>query len=156
LNRAVDDAEGVLRDGDGKLKNTAGPSDNALARSIAKRSLGTHHAVYTKDLAISKELENALGSCKFIVFATRNADRSTWQLTYLQKIVEKARAASVVLVATCNPYDLLNSSIDIDFPYAYVATFEFTIPALEAAAAVIFGEKVATGRVPVLGGKVYK
>jgi beta-N-acetylhexosaminidase len=156
LNKAVDDAEGVLRNGDGKLRNTAGPSNNALARAIARRSPASRHVVYTKDLAIPVELDEILQSSNSIVFATRNADRSTWQLEHLLKVVRKAPTASVVVVATCNPYDLINSGIDINFPYAYIATFEFTPPALEAAAAVIFGEKVATGKVPVLGGMVYK
>jgi len=154
LNRAVDDAEGVLRNRDGKLRNTAGPSDNALAKSITRRSITSRHDVYTKDLVISGELEETLLSSNSIVFVTRNADRSAWQLDYLQKVVEKAPNASVVIVATCNPYDLVNPSVNIKFPYAYIATFEFTSPALEAAAAVIFGEKPAKGKAPVLGGKV--
>lgn len=147
LNKAVDDAEGVLRTKDGNLRNTAGPSDISFSKSIAQRASTSHHAVYTKELSIPSDLvaRNNL----VIVFATRNADRATWQLDYLRKLVKKAASAKVIIVSTCGPYDLIDPGEALEFAYAYVATYEFTPEALEAAVGVIFGEVKATGSVPV-------
>ena len=154
LNRAVDDAEG-LRTQDGKLGNTAAPSDKSFGSSISARTQKMHHVVYTKDFAVTEELAKRLSAVKYIVFATRNADRSAWQLKFLSTIAKlKNVDTEVIVVSTCAPYDLLNAKSDFNFPFAYLATFEFTPPALEAAARVIFGEVKPTGKVPVLGGNV--
>ena len=114
-----------------------------------------HHVVYTKDFAVTEELAKRLSAVKYIVFATRNADRSAWQLKFLSTIAKlKNVDTEVIVVSTCAPYDLLNVKFNFDFPFAYLATFEFTPPALEAATRVIFGEVKPTGKVPVLGGNV--
>lgn len=88
-----------------------------------------------------------------MVFAMRNADRSTWQLQALLGIVKvKDVDTKVIIISTCSPYDLLHANLG--FPFTYLAMFEFTRPALEAVTRAIFGEAEPTGKVPVLDGKV--
>ncbi|EIN05844.1 glycoside hydrolase [Punctularia strigosozonata HHB-11173 SS5] len=155
VNLAVDDAEGVLRTADGTKRNTAGPSYLALAQALSAHvENDIQHVVYTPQSADAEFPD--LGGAKSVVFALRNADRSAWQLDMLRRVVDAARAAQakLVLVSTCTPYDLLDVEIPGVREAAYLATFEFTKPALETAANVIFGVTKPTGKVPVLGGKV--
>ena len=155
LNRAVDDAEAVSQtnDGDSEIRNTAAPSDVSFGLFVSARTQDMRHIVYTKDFTVTEELGKYLSVAKYIVFAIRNADRSAWQLQVLLAIARaKNPDTGVIVISTCAPYDLLNAKLD--FPFAYLATFEFTRPALEAATRVIFGEVKPTAKVPVLGGKV--
>ena len=139
------------RAGDGT--NGAPISDISFASFIAARTQNMQHVVYTKDFTITEELSRSLSLAKYVVFATRNADRNAWQLEALSAISRVKRAAAeVIIVSTCTPYDLLNAKLD--FPFAYLATFEPTVPALEAVTRVLFGEANPTGKVPVLDGKV--
>ncbi|KII83856.1 glycoside hydrolase family 3 protein [Plicaturopsis crispa FD-325 SS-3] len=150
LNRAVDDAEGVLREA-GRVRNTAGPSYLAFADSVARRAL-REHIVYSSATTVTAELKLSIESASAVIFTTRNADRSTWQIDFLRAVLGALPPSTPrVLLASCAPYDFLNAP-DIDSPY--LVSFEFTAPALEAAAAVIFGEVQAKGIVPVkLEGK---
>jgi beta-N-acetylhexosaminidase len=149
----VDDTEDVLRTEDGKIRKKAAPSDISFASFISERTQNMHHVVYTEDFTVTEELGKHLSVARYIVFATRNADRSAWQLRALSAIAgAKNLDTRVVVISTCAPYDLLNAKLD--FPFAYLATFEFTRPALEAATRVIFGEAKPTGKVPVLSGNV--
>ncbi|KAG7447273.1 glycoside hydrolase family 3 protein [Guyanagaster necrorhizus] len=137
LNKAIDDADGVLRDGAGKIRNTAGPSFAALAESISKRTKCVH-VVYPSDEQVD------WNGVSGIVFVLRNADRSPWQLEWMKKAA--GRKTNMVLVSCCTPYDLNRVSVE----HACLATFEFTAPAFEAAVGVIFGEAVAEGYCPVI------
>ncbi|KAH9948468.1 glycoside hydrolase [Amylocystis lapponica] len=149
INLAVDDAEGKLRDTHGRLRNTAGPSFQAFAASVAE-VLPVQHVVYAPDDSVSSELEESLGKASCVIFATRNAfERGEWQLDYLRRVMGKVDASRVVLVTTCAPYDLLNIE---EFDVPCLASYEFTVPALWAVSAVIFGEKEAIGSAPVKGG----
>jgi len=153
LNRAVDDTEGIVRVKNGGIKNAVAPSDISFASFISARTQNVHHTVYTQDFSVTEELCKHLSAVRYIVFATRNADRNPWQLRALSAIAGvKNTHTKVIVISTCAPYDLLNAKLD--FPFAYLATFEFTCPALEAATRVIFGETKPTGKVPVLDGNV--
>jgi len=137
LNKAVDDADGVLRTKDGALRNTAGPSFLAFAESIRKRALCTH-TVYEPDVELKVSTETTA-----IIFTLRNADRSPWQLDSLKRLAASAQVP-IILVGSCAPYD----SATVTQPY--VACFEYTPAALESAARFIFGEQgPAVGIVPV-------
>jgi len=137
LNKAVDDADGLLRTKDGKLRNTAGPSFLSFASSIAKRSPCTHF-VYERDTQLSVPAD-----CVAVIFTLRNADRSPWQLDSLQQLARSAHVP-IIVVGSCAPYDAASVT------QAYVACFEYTPAALECAAAFIFGEHGdAVGTVPV-------
>jgi len=145
LNRAVDDAENVIRTADGKLRNTAGPSYVSFAESVSKRVSGnSKHVVYGPD---DNVLPEHIINARAIIFATRNGDRSTWQMDYLQNILKISGDRPVVTLATLTPYEVLNPISGSKV--AYLCSFEYTSLALEAAADVIFGEITAHGRSPV-------
>ncbi|KAI9454227.1 glycoside hydrolase family 3 protein [Lactarius psammicola] len=164
LNLAVDDAtDGTSRSSTGDrqrlLRNkTAGPSYMAFAESVSKRVNGASvHIVYSPEELLGAELEDAIEHATSVLFVTRNADRSTWQLDRLREVLRlRKESRRVVVLASCAPYDLLAAPADIEGlrDVGYVASFEFTVGALEAAVAVIFGEEVAKGKVPVCGGNV--
>ncbi|KAJ6496808.1 glycoside hydrolase family 3 protein [Mycena vulgaris] len=137
LNKAVDDADGVLRTKDGALRNTAGPSFLAFSGSIGTRAPCTH-AVYERDAALTVPAE-----CTAVIFTLRNADRSPWQLDSLQQLAKSVQVP-IIVVGSCAPYDAASVT------QPYVACFEYTPAALEGAARFIFGEQgPAVGTVPV-------
>lgn len=149
LNLAVDDAEGLLRDDAGRVRNTAGPSYTAFAAAIARRTV-VHHAVYSPVTTVSTSTQEYLHQASVVVFATRNGfDSGSWQLECLKKVMAKGgESKKVIVVSTCAPYDVLG----VDFeaaPVAVLATMEFTVAALETAVDTIFGEVEAKGNVPV-------
>lgn len=157
LNPAVDIADVMPRMGKHQPCNTAGLSYLALAARISQLLDGASlHDVYSPEKPFSAEVEDAIDRAASVLFVTRNADQSTWQLDRLQEVLRLRRGSrKVVVLASCGPYDLLAApELEGLDSVGYVACFEFTVDALYAAAAVIFGEKEAKGRVPVCGGNV--
>ncbi|KAI0776811.1 glycoside hydrolase [Trametes elegans] len=152
INPAVDGSGEILRDAAGRLRNTAGPSYLAFAASISRRAPALEHVIYAPEENLPDALKENLRAATSVVFATRNGyDKGAWQVEYLRKVIEVVRGGEggtqkVVTVSTCAPYDLLAAG-ELEVPA--LATYEFTIPALEAASAVIYGEVEVTGRVPV-------
>jgi len=145
-------------DEEGGVDVTAGAPYLALAESVSKCVGGASvHAVYSPDKPLGADLQDAIVRATSVLFVTRNADRSFWQPGRLQEVLRlRKESRRVVLLASCAPYDLLAPPMDIEGlrDVGYVASFEFTAEALDAAAAVIFGEEVAKGKVPVCGGNV--
>ena len=140
----------------------------AFAADISERVNGASlHGEYSTFEPLGAELRDVIdrGEASSVLFVTRNADRSTWQLDLLREVLRLAKKEVVVVVlASCGPYDLLSvpasaTSDEASFEglnkVGYVASFEMTANALHAAAAVIFGEEEAKGRVPVCGGNVF-
>ncbi|EJT96594.1 glycoside hydrolase [Dacryopinax primogenitus] len=158
INLAVDDSgplpEGALLDKNGKLRNTASPSYLSFAGYLEGKT-HTQHMVYGPDQPIDSQLDTILplAAGTSVIFCTRNADRATWQIDQLRALFAALGTASprIVVLATCAPYDLLEVSGMKDL--SYMATFEFTVPALKTAVKVLFGELKAVGKVPVIGGK---
>lgn len=153
INPAVDDPEGQLRDAAGRVRNTAGPSYVAFAAAIAHRVTAVEHVVYAPQEDISDTLEENICAAGSIIFATRNGyEKGAWQVEYLRRVIEVLRKSQgsglekMVTVSTCGPYDLLAAG-GLEVPG--IATYEFTIPALEAATAAIYGEVEVVGKVPV-------
>jgi beta-N-acetylhexosaminidase len=149
LNKAVDDDESVLRAGGTRVRKTAGPSYVAFASAVACRVSSSQHIIYSSR---EKVTPSDIKTISAVIFVTRNADRSPWQIDQLKYICAEA-AGPVVLVQSCGPYDLL--SVDqgqVSVPS--IASFEYTPPALEASVGVLFGEIEAKGKVPVLSGRV--
>ncbi|KAJ7090595.1 glycoside hydrolase family 3 protein [Mycena crocata] len=137
LNKAVDDADGVLRTKDGALRNTAGPSFLSFAESISKRA-PCAHTVYERDIEL-----NVSADCTAAIFTLRNADRSSWQLDSLERLTKSVQVP-IIVVGSCAPYE----AASVKQPY--VACFEYTPDALEGATRFIFGEQgPAVGIVPV-------
>lgn len=143
LNKAVDDAEGVLRGKGGQVRNTAGASFTAFCSAIQSRS-PCHHVVYAAD----KATESLDRDASAVVLVLRNADRSGWQIEHLKQVLaENRQGIPVVLLASCTPYDLVG--VEGVENHTYLATFEFTRESFEAATRVLFGEMAGRGRVPV-------
>lgn len=147
LNRAVDDAENVIRLADGKLRNAAGPSYLAFANSVSQR-IGARatHVVYGP----GDEPPAAVRGATIIIYATRCADRGKWQIEYLRSLLNAVGGAQVVILATLTPYEIFTPVAGREA--AYLCSFEFTHAALDTAAAVIFGGLRAKGRLPVRWG----
>jgi beta-N-acetylhexosaminidase len=143
LNAAVDD-------------DAAGSSYVALAEAVSRHVGGASvHAVYSPEESLGAELRDAIERATSVLVVTCNADRSAWQLDRLREVLRLRKSRRVVVLASCAPYDLLGET-DIEglCDVGYVASFEFTVGALEAAVEVVFGEVVAKGTVPVCGGNV--
>jgi len=133
VNKAVDDDddEGVRRTADGIVRNTAGASYLAFCQSIEKRAAKCKHIVY----APGETFGHLVGpeESDGIIFVMRNADRGLWQRSYLESLATTLgnRGFPVVIVASCGPYDL--DTVPSKIKTGYIATFEFTSDALEAA-----------------------
>ncbi len=138
--------------------NAAGPSYMAFAESVSKRVNGASvHIVHSPEGLLGAEPEDAIEHATSVLFVTRNADRSIWQLDRLREVLQlRKESRRVVVLASYAPYDLLAAPPDIEglHDVGYVVSFEFMAGALDAATAVIFGEEEAKGKVPVCGGNV--
>lgn len=150
----------------------AAPTYLSFAAGVSKRANGASlHDVYSREEPLGAEVGDAIdrGLASSVLFVTRSADRAAWQLDRLREVLRRVgkkgsrrRLDKVVVLATYGPYDLLRAAtgslggeegMGLD-EVGYVVCFEPTPEALDAAAAVIFGEEVARGRVPVCGGDV--
>ncbi|KAH9996153.1 glycoside hydrolase superfamily [Russula compacta] len=140
----------------------------AFAADISERVNGASlHGFYSIVESLDAELRGVIdrGEASSVLFVTRNADRSPWQLHLLREVLQLAKKeVAVVVLASCGPYDLLTlpasatndeASFEGLDKIGYVVSFDMTANALHAAAAVIFGEEEAKGRVPVCGGNVF-
>ncbi|KAI5892413.1 glycoside hydrolase [Schizophyllum commune H4-8] len=152
LNKAVDDAEGVLRGPNGAVRNTVGASFASMRNFIADRAKEVSHIICEKPKEGESQPKPASSEgASAVIFALRNADRAEWQLEYLRPVIQdaQARGVPVVLLSSCAPYDLMGAQDVLEAAGAYLASFEYTREALEAAVRVIFGEITATAKVPV-------
>ncbi|KZV63552.1 glycoside hydrolase family 3 protein [Peniophora sp. CONT] len=157
LNLAVDDSEGVLRTPDGRLRNTAGASFLAFAAAMqARLEAGggalTHVVVgFGDSQRANNEAITKAKDVDRVVYVTRDAHRSeaAWQKTILENLFSLCGGEKLSVVSTCAPYDVIFAQHAWTGEVATLATFEFTAPALEAAVAVLFKEKEATGKTPV-------
>ncbi|KAG0707210.1 glycoside hydrolase superfamily [Suillus ampliporus] len=140
LNAAVDDAEGVQRTKKGHVRNTAAPYYMSFAESVRRHTPDVEHLVYAADFECRRDFGQG------VIFVTRNADRSAWQLDVLEKVRTQA-SGPVVVLASCAPYELFSRRVL--GVQACVASFEYTSEALEAAASIIFNEVSPMGESPV-------
>lgn len=126
------------------------PDDTRHQQGFFVESVRRHHprveAVALPTRPTSDEraevLRRAEGAATVVV-ATMNANLYDEQAELVRDL--DAAARRVVVVAVYNPYDLLA------FPSVrtYLAAYEYTPPALEAATRVLFGEIAPGGRLPV-------
>ncbi|KAF8175151.1 glycoside hydrolase family 3 protein [Pholiota molesta] len=146
VNRAVDSGDGTLVGPNG-VRNTAGAAYLALANSVAKRAQ-VKHIVYSEGDEIAEDLFEGIDG---VMFVMRNADLSKWQLEYLVRLELSGRkGVPVILMSSCGPYDLAGQRASYAGWTGYVATYEFTGEALEAATGVVFGEEKGTGSMAVI------
>jgi beta-N-acetylhexosaminidase len=85
----------------------------------------------------------AASAADVIIMATVNANLDQQEAELMQALIQLERR--IIGIALANPYDLLA------FPQlrTYVATYEYTIPALTAVVHTIFGATPPQGRLPV-------
>jgi beta-N-acetylhexosaminidase len=90
-----------------------------------------------------QDLLNQIQGADIVLAITVNANLDPQQTALMQALVQSGQP--VIGLAVHNPYDL------IAFPQlgTYLATYEYTPPALTAAVRVIFGESEAQGHLPV-------
>ncbi len=91
----------------------------------------------------SREALQGTRATDIFIVATVNAHMDEGQAEVVRQLVSSGRR--VIGIAVRNPYDLLA------FPQlrTYLVTYEYTRPALNAAARAIFGERQAYGHLPV-------
>ncbi|MGO8948147.1 MAG: beta-N-acetylhexosaminidase [Ktedonobacterales bacterium] len=105
----------------------------------------------TQDICLESEraesfeplLRNLLATADLVIVATINAHLDRRQAALMKYILQSGKPT--IGLAIANPYDL---SV---FPRlgTYLATYEYTMPALAAAVEVLFGKAEAGGRLPV-------
>jgi beta-N-acetylhexosaminidase len=116
-----------------------------LVKSIQERHPNTEGILLDLQSAGSyqQQLSDQLTTAQLVIVATINAHLDQRQSDLMKHILQSGKPT--IGLATCDPYDL---SV---FPElgTYLATYEYTVPALVAAVEVLFGEAVAGGRLPV-------
>lgn len=78
-----------------------------------------------------------------VVALTGNLSEGDGNVALVNDLIDTG--SDVIVVATENPYDIAY----IDSPGAFIATYSTTEPAVRSLAGVLFGERDATGRLPV-------
>lgn len=114
------------------------------ARQVESRVLmaraGTGDAPSERD---EREIIEAARAADLVVLVTLNAHRDPEQLQFLRAVAGAARRS--VGVAVYDPYD---AGALPEVP-TFLATYEYTQPALEAAVRALFGQAPVRGRLPV-------
>jgi beta-N-acetylhexosaminidase len=117
----------------------------ALVKSIAERHPNTEGILLDLQSAESyrQRLSDLLTTAHLVIVATINAHLDQRQADLMKHILQSGKPT--IGLATCDPYDLSA------FPElgTYLATYEYTVPALAAAVEVLFGEAEAGGSLPV-------
>jgi beta-N-acetylhexosaminidase len=90
-----------------------------------------------------EELAQAASAAQAILMVTMNANLDQRQVEVMQRLLQSGRPT--IGVAAYNPYDLLA----VPQLRTYLATYEYTRPALAAAVRVLFGETQPQGHLPV-------
>ncbi|PPQ74880.1 hypothetical protein CVT24_003083 [Panaeolus cyanescens] len=123
INAAVDSEEGVLKNADGTVRNTAGPSYLAFAKSLSDKLEGRlKHVVYSAGQKLTVD-DQADG----VMFVMRNADQKRWQLESLKQLENKKK---MILVSSCGPYDLDGIVSEYSEWTCYIQTYEFSFVGL--------------------------
>ncbi len=90
-----------------------------------------------------EEVKKLASDVKTIIVGTVNAHMYTSQAQLVNTLLENGK--HVITIGMRNPYDL----IAIPNVNAFLAIYEHSIPALEAAAAIVFGKRKPYGKLPV-------
>ncbi|WP_010094239.1 beta-N-acetylhexosaminidase [Ornithinibacillus scapharcae] len=92
------------------------------------------------EIANLKEIANQYQA---IIIGTLSIKENDQQVTLVETLLKENR--NVIVVATRNPYDIAY----LPEVSAYIATYEFTAPALKTAVEAIFGKVKVKGKLPV-------
>ncbi|OZJ03984.1 hypothetical protein BZG36_04043 [Bifiguratus adelaidae] len=128
------------------IDTTESPFD-PLYEAIRKRNPNVKYLIY-KDIQSTsaeeqQELDAAIEDNDMIILGTANANLYTFQGRLANRIIETGKPC--IAIAVINPYDIM------DYPSisTYMVTYEYSIPAFEAATKVLFGEIQAQGKLPI-------
>lgn len=124
--------------------------DVAFNRAAFAAAITAHHAntaALTVALPLADaardELRDAVAGADLALLVTINARLDPQQTELARLVLEHAPRA--VTIAACDPYDLLA----LPGARTALATYEYSMPALAAAVAVLFSEAAPSGRLPV-------
>ena len=137
-------------------ESLTGVEDNRFPEGFMAASIRRRHP-NTEALPVSlrpdaderERLASHAAAADVAVVATMNANLYPEQAELVRRLLLDGRA--VIGIAVRNPYDLLAFP---DLP-TYLATYEYTPGAVEAAASVLFGEIAPAGRLPVSLPELY-
>ncbi|TGZ81053.1 glycoside hydrolase [Ascodesmis nigricans] len=115
-----------------------------FGRSLAQLHPRIVHAPYRAQGLTETHVE-LFKRCSAVILVTVNARRTPQQVEIAHAVLRLSNGKPLVAVAACDPHDLLDN---INFG-TYLCTYEYSQPALESAAAIIFGERHASGVLPV-------
>ncbi len=117
----------------------------ALVENIQQRHTNTQSIIFPPQMSAEDrhELLHKAQQAAIIIMATINAHAGEDQAELMRQLLHMDRP--VIGIAVHSPYDLQS------FPElrTYLATYEYTPPALEAVVRVLFGEIEAQGQLPV-------
>jgi beta-N-acetylhexosaminidase len=120
-------------------------ADDALVDSILQYHQNTTVQIISsqKMRLAMKKIRQATAQAALIIVVTVNAHGDAYQTELVHNLI--ATGKPVIGIAAYNPYDLLA------FPQlaTYLTTYEYTPPALQTVACVLFGEIPARGHLPV-------
>jgi beta-N-acetylhexosaminidase len=116
-----------------------------LVEGIQKRHANTQSIAFSARISVEgyRELLRKAQRAAVIIIATINTQEDEHQAELMHQLLKMDRP--LIGIAVYGPYDLLS------FPQlrTYLATYEYTPPALEAAVHVLFGEIEPQGHLPV-------
>jgi beta-N-acetylhexosaminidase len=118
-------------------------SHEHLVEGIRRRHANTVGLALAASELDTSALDAALAEADVVIVTTVNAHLDFAQAELVRRAL--ATGKPVIGLALCDPYDL-QAYPDLG---TYLATYDYSEPALDAALAVIFGEKAAEGQLPV-------
>ncbi|KAL9551556.1 hypothetical protein PS6_004951 [Mucor atramentarius] len=113
---------------------------NSMYDSLHRRHANTEYIIFKQD---TPDLTDAIKSADIVIVGTANGNLHPFQADLVQ--LASLHAKKLIVIAVINPYDLMA------FPSisTYLVTYEYTPPAHEAAARLIFGEIPQSSSLPV-------
>ncbi|HEX2348938.1 MAG TPA: glycoside hydrolase family 3 N-terminal domain-containing protein [Ktedonobacterales bacterium] len=117
----------------------------ALVERVQARSANARGVLIAAEAGVA-EMDAALAEAQaadLIILATLNASRDARQAALIERLAASGRP--IVAIAASDPYDVAAFP---QFP-TYLATYDYTPPALAAAVDALFGEFAPSGRLPI-------
>ncbi|WP_026691306.1 beta-N-acetylhexosaminidase [Alteribacter aurantiacus] len=114
-----------------------------LALGEAVKSVCEGAKTYTLPKTV-EELDAIMNDTSTFIVGTLSAGPNSEEVTLIKYLVQKNK--TVIVVAMRSPYDLAHLPPGVG---AYMATYEFSYPALKIAAKAIFGKEDVKGKAPV-------
>ena len=100
---------------------------------------------FSSRASLSPEEESRIEKADTVILATQNANLSPYRKEMGLRLGKKL-GDKLVVIATCDPYDFLEDEVEVK---NYIAIYEPSVEAFEAASKTLFGKIKATGKLPV-------